>query len=64
MERAGPMHYHIRWSLTDELDWERFETHAIAEQRGRELVGPTESYTIEEHGETCLHCARRPAPGH
>ena len=52
-------HYHIRWSGKDSLDWERFPSRPDAEVQARQLVRPGETYTIEEHGETCPRCRTR-----
>jgi hypothetical protein len=49
-------HYHIRWSSRTALDWECFDTQVQAEARAKELVGPDETYSIEERDETCPRC--------
>ena len=54
--KDGKVHYHIRWSPTPTLDWERFGSRAEAEARAKELVRQGETYTIEEHGESCARC--------
>jgi hypothetical protein len=51
------LHYHIRWSGHDTLDWERFETRSAAQEGATRLARPGEGYTIEEQGETCPRCA-------
>ena len=51
------VHYHIRWSGNDTLDWDCFDTRSAAEERARELVRSNENYTIEEQDETCPRCA-------
>lgn len=55
-ERTRTRHYHIHWSGSDTLDWERFETRSAAEDSARQLVRPGENYTIKEQGETCPRC--------
>lgn len=48
----GP-HFHIRWGVKEQLDWECFETHAEAEGLARELARPGETFTVEEVPEAC-----------
>jgi hypothetical protein len=48
-------HFHIRWSEA-KLDWEKFETRAVALARADELARPFESYTIEEFDDSCPAC--------
>jgi hypothetical protein len=50
-------HYHIKWSHTDHLDWERFETVQAAEKAARSLVQPGEKFTIKAEGKDCSRCA-------
>jgi hypothetical protein len=49
-------HYHIRWSRKAALDWESFGTQEEAEAAAGQLMCPGETYTIEEHDETCQRC--------
>jgi hypothetical protein len=49
-------HYHIRWSGRAVLDWQCFSTHEDAKASARQLVRQGETYTIEEHDETCQRC--------
>jgi hypothetical protein len=51
-------HFHIHWSTTDQVDWQRFDTKAEADRRAVELVKPTESFTLEEFGANCPICER------
>jgi hypothetical protein len=51
------VHYHIRWTQSELLDWERFGTRAEAEQAATRLVRPDEEYTIEEYDGACPKCA-------
>lgn len=51
------VHYHIRWSSKDDLDWERFATRAEAERRANELALTGETYVVEARGESCSQCA-------
>ena len=53
-------HYHIRWSGKELLDWQRFSTPEEAKARARQLVRQGETYTIEEHDETCSRCNPTP----
>lgn len=50
------LHYHIRWSSKQLLDWEAHPSRADAEARANNLVRPGETYTIEEHNESCPRC--------
>ena len=50
---AVDMHYHIRWSTVG-LDWESFGSSA--EASAKQLVRPSETYTIEEYGSECARC--------
>ena len=47
-------HYHIRWSRLTTLDYEAFNTRAAAEASAEQSVLQGETYTIEEHEETCF----------
>ena len=49
-------HFHIHWSSTDALDWQRFSTCEEASQRAQELVRPDETFTIEEYSTDCPFC--------
>jgi hypothetical protein len=49
-------HYHIRWLGKVLLDWQRFSTPEEAKASARQLVRQGETYTIEEHDETCPRC--------
>lgn len=48
-------HYHIRWSGKP-LDWEAFSTRVDAETSAKQLVRPSETYTVEEHNGACPRC--------
>ena len=50
-------HFHIRWSSTSRLDWKPFRTREEAEEVAKELVQPTETFTIEELNGKCKRCA-------
>lgn len=50
-------HYHIQWSCTNRLDWERFDTVQAAEEAARCLMKPGEKFTIKAEGEGCPRCA-------
>jgi hypothetical protein len=52
----GATHYHIHWTGKPTLDWACFPTRAEAEKNARQLVLPGETYTIEEHDESCPQC--------
>jgi len=52
MNRNKGLHYHIHWTGKT-LDWERFDTSADAEASARKLALPGETFTVEEHGESC-----------
>jgi hypothetical protein len=55
---SNGLHYLIKWSGKPVLDWERFDTSADAEANARKLMLPGETYTIEEHGESCPRCLK------
>ena len=38
------------------LDWERFDTHAAAEESAKQLMRLGETYTIEKYDEACPRC--------
>ena len=57
MDRNNGVHYHIHWSGKP-VDWERFDTTADAEASARQLARPGETYTVEEHGESCPQCMK------
>ena len=50
------LHYHIRWSSSDSLDWLAFKTHEQAEAAARRLLRPGEGYTVEPRTENCERC--------
>jgi hypothetical protein len=54
--RPESLHYHIRWSGKDILDWESFGTRMEAELRAKELVRRDETFVIEERGQECPRC--------
>jgi len=57
MERTDEKpHYHIRWSGRTALDWESFATRAEAEANANQLRRRGETYTIEEHNQSCPRC--------
>jgi len=49
-------HFHIRWSSTSSLDWQRFQTRRDAILLADQLVRPGETYTVEEHSSSCPFC--------
>ena len=50
------VHYHIRWSSSDSLDWQAFKTHEQAEAAAHGLVRRRETYTVETRFENCERC--------
>ena len=50
------IHYHIRWSGQNRLDWERFDSDADAVVAARQLKRLGETFTIEERDESCENC--------
>jgi hypothetical protein len=48
-------HFHIRWS-NGKLDWERYASRVEAESGAKKLMQFGETYSIEEHGESCPQC--------
>ena len=55
------IHFHIRWSGEAALDWQGFQSRDEAEACAKDIVRPSESFTIEEFDESCLRCKRRRA---
>jgi len=55
-------HFHIRWSRTASLDWERFATRAEATLRALELARHGEKFTIEESEAKCSRCGALSSP--
>lgn len=51
-----PIHFHIRWSTTEILDWQAFENREAAEDCATDLLQQDETFTIEECNESCPHC--------
>ena len=49
-------HFHIHWSGKPTVDWEPFSSRAEAEASAKHLALPGETYTVEEHGKSCLQC--------
>lgn len=50
-------HFHIHWSGTEVVDWQRFDLYADAESAANELVRPHETYVIETfNNDTCQRC--------
>jgi len=56
LEALTMTHCHIRWSGKVLLDWQSFGTPEEAKASARQLVRQGETYTIEEHDETCSRC--------
>jgi hypothetical protein len=52
------IHYHIRWLASDELDWERHDTRAQAEEAANQLSRPHEQYSVERFEENCVRCQK------
>ena len=50
------LHYHIRWSSSDSLDWQGFETPEEAEASAHTIVRRNETYTIEARSGNCERC--------
>lgn len=48
-------HFHIKWS-GGSLDWEPFRSRAEAETGARQLKRLGETFTIEEHDQSCQRC--------
>jgi hypothetical protein len=49
-------HYHIRWAQIPLLDYESFNSRVEADAAAKVLARRGETYTIEEHGESCKRC--------
>jgi hypothetical protein len=50
------VHYHIRWSSKELLDWEPHPSRATAEGRAQQLVQSGETFTIEKGDDACPRC--------
>jgi hypothetical protein len=50
------IHFHIRWTDSEKLDWERFNSREDAEVSAEQLMRPGESYEIEEFDDSCAEC--------
>jgi hypothetical protein len=48
-------HFHIRWS-DSKLDWQAFSTQQEAETEAKQLMRPSEKYTVEEFDGNCPRC--------
>ena len=55
VEFPTSVHFHIRW-VSGKLDWERHATRFDAERSAKRLVGPRETYRIEEADGHCRVC--------
>ena len=54
---ASKEHFHIHWSDTELVDWQRFDLYADAETAANELVRPHETYVIETfNNDACERC--------
>ena len=58
MTKPEEIHFHIRWSSKDQLDWERFLTAGEARSAAAGWARPGETYVIEQADETCARCAQ------
>ena len=50
-------HYHIRWTRSGLLDWQRFREREEADANAKELALDGETYAIEKFDGTCARCA-------
>jgi len=50
------IHYHIRWLVSGEVDWERHDTRTQAEEAAERLSQPGERHSIERFDECCVKC--------
>ena len=50
------IHFHIRWSGVERIDWESFRTREEAASRAKQHARPDEEYAIEELDGTCWRC--------
>jgi hypothetical protein len=57
MANAFCTHFHIRWSSSDQLDYDRFDSSQKAEQAARQLVRHNETY------QRAARCALERLPG-
>jgi hypothetical protein len=51
---SAQLHFHIKWSSWDNLDWQCFSSRLEANSLAAHLVQPGETFTIEECSEDCL----------
>lgn len=57
MKSPPHVHFHIHWS-SGAFEWERWDSRDEAEQRAKELAGPSEKYSIEQFDDSCEHCKK------
>lgn len=56
------IHFHIRWVTSGNLDWERHDTRAQAEESAKRLSRTDERYTIVQFDERCVECRTSARP--
>jgi hypothetical protein len=49
-------HFHIRWVLSDKMDWERHDTQPDAEASAKLLAQRSEEFAIEQFNGDCPRC--------
>jgi hypothetical protein len=49
-------HFHIRWVLSDKIDWERHDTQPDAEASAKLLAQRSEEFAIEQFNGDCPKC--------
>jgi hypothetical protein len=57
MTKTPEVHFHIRWSSRNEVDWEPFRTFGEARSAAAGWVRAGETYVIEHADENCARCA-------
>jgi hypothetical protein len=57
MDLSPKIHHHIRWIPSGDVDWERHETRAQAQESAKQLLRRGEEYAIEQFDEACIQCA-------
>lgn len=56
-KESSPVHFHIRWNSTGELDCFRFSSRYEAEESAKLWARQNEIHSIEAFDDSCSKCA-------